>query len=86
MKQFDYIIKDPDGINAEPAVLLGKKVKEFEGTKVTVSKGESSTLATKLLGIIGLDAHCGDRITFTCEGGDEEGAALALQQLVSDYL
>lgn len=86
MKQFDYIIKAPDGIYAEPAVMLGKKVKEFDGTKVTVSKGESSALATMLLGLIELEAHCGDKITFTCEGGDEEGACIALQQLVSETL
>ncbi len=86
MKQFSYIIKDPDGIYAQPAVLLGKKVKEFTGTTVTVSKDGNSVLATKLMALIGLDAQCGDTITVTCEGGDEEGASKAIEELMNENL
>lgn len=86
MKQFEYKIQDPDGIQAQPAVLLGKKVKEFNGTTVTVSKSGNSVLATKLMALIGLDVRCGDTVTVTVEGGDEEGASTAIETLMNENM
>ena len=86
MKQFEYVIKAPDGIYSEPAVLLGKKAKEFSGTCVTISKDGIKVPATKLMALIGLEAKCGDRITVTVEGGNEEGASKAIEELMSETL
>lgn len=86
MRQFEYVIQNPDGLYAQPAVLLGKKVKEFDGAKVTVSKDGNSVLATRLMALIGLNAYCGDKITVTVEGGDEESACRAIETLLNENL
>ena len=43
MKEFQYVITDPEGIHARPAGLLVKKANEFE-SKVTIKKGEKLSL------------------------------------------
>lgn len=73
MKQFEYIIKDEIGIHARPAGLLAKKAKEFESI-ITIEKGDKSVVATKLMAVMGLGVKCGDSITVTVEGSDEETA------------
>ena len=86
MKQFDYIIKDPSGIDADPAVMLGKKAREFGGTSITVSKGENSALATKLMALIGLGAQCGDMVTVTVEGEQEDAAYKAIEEFMVENM
>ena len=86
MKQFEYTIKDPVGIHARPAGLLGKKAKEFEGTTVTIEKGDKSAAATKLMALMGLGVKCGDTIKFTVEGDDEEAAAKAIEEFMNANL
>ncbi len=73
MKKFEYIIKDEIGIHARPAGLLAKKAKEFESI-ITIEKGDKSVVATKLMAVMGLGVKCGDSITVTVEGSDEEAA------------
>ena len=86
MRQFDYIVTDPSGLYADPAVLLGKKVREFSDTVVTVSKGGNSAPATKLMALIGLGVKCGDLITISVEGGDEEKAAAVMEEYMVQIL
>lgn len=86
MRQFDYIVTDPSGLYADPAVLLGKKVREFSDTVVTVSKDGNSAPATKLMALIGLGVKCGDLITISVEGGDEEKAAATMEEYVVQIL
>ena len=86
MKQFEYVIKDPDGIYSEPAVLLGKKTKEFAGTFVTISKDGMAVPATKLMALIALEAKCGETITVKVEGGDEDAAVSSLEEFLNENL
>ncbi len=86
MKQFEYTIKDPVGIHARPAGLLGKKAKEFEGTVVTIEKGDKSAAATKLMALMGLGVKCGDTVTVKIEGGDEDAAAAAIEAFLNENL
>lgn len=73
MKTFNYVIKDEIGIHARPAGLLVKAVKGLE-SKVTVSKAGKSAEATKLMMLMGLGVKCGDEVTVTVEGADEDTA------------
>ena len=50
MKQFTYTITDPVGIHARPAGLLAKAAKALDST-VTITKGEKSAAATKLMAV-----------------------------------
>lgn len=82
MKQFDHIVRDPSGLYADPAVLLGKKAREFGDTVVTVSKDGNSAPATKLMALISLGVKCGDLITVSVDGGDEEKAIEAMEEFM----
>lgn len=78
MKQFDYTIKDEVGIHARPAGLLVKEVKKF-GSKVTIGKDGKTADGTKLMAIMGLGVKCGNTVTVTVEGADEDAACEALK-------
>ena len=77
MKQFDYTIQEAVGIHARPAGLLVKEVKKYKST-VTVIKGDKSSNALKLMALMGMGVKCGDTVTVTVEGEDEDTAAPAL--------
>ncbi len=85
MKTFNYTIKDEVGIHARPAGLLAKKAKEFEST-ITIQKGEKSVNATKLMMLMGLGVKCGETVTITVEGADEEKAAVEMEAFFNENL
>ena len=78
MKTFAYTIKDEVGIHARPAGLLAKKAKEYERT-ITLEKGGKTAVATKLMAIMGMGVKCGDTVSVTVEGADEEKAAAEME-------
>lgn len=85
MKQFTYTITDPVGIHARPAGLLAKAAKALDST-VTITKGEKSAAATKLMAVMGLGVKTGETITFTIEGGDEAASAAAMEQFCKENM
>ena len=86
MKQFQYVITDPIGIHARPAGLLVKAAKALDST-VTVEKvGGKSTVATKLMAVMGLGVKGGDAVTVTVEGGNEEASLQAMEQFFKENL
>lgn len=86
MKQFQYVITDPIGIHARPAGLLVKVAKELDST-VTVEKvGGTSTVATKLMAVMGLGVKGGDTVNVTIEGGNEEASLQAMEQFFKENL
>ena len=85
MKTFNYTIKDEIGIHARPAGLLAKTAKGFE-SEVTVEKGGKSVNASRLMALMGLGVKCGDTITVTVSGVDEEAAAKAIEEFLAANL
>ena len=79
MKTFEYTITDPVGIHARPAGLLVKEIKSFAGSAVTITKGEKSVNALKLMALMQMGIKCGDTAKVTVEGGDEEAVAAAIE-------
>ena len=79
MKAFEYTITDPVGIHARPAGLLVKEIKGHAGSTVTISKGEKSVNALKLMALMQMGIKCGDTVKVTVEGGDEEAVAAAIE-------
>ena len=53
MKEFKYIITDPEGIHARPAGELVKAAKGF-ASAIKITKGEKSADAKKIFGLMGL--------------------------------
>ena len=80
MKSFEYTITDPVGIHARPAGLLVKEIKTFAGSAVTITKGEKSVNALKLMALMGMGIKQGDTVKVTVEGADEDAAATAIEE------
>lgn len=73
MRAFTYTIKDELGIHARPAGMLAKTAKALD-SEITITKGEKTVGATKLMALMGLGVKCGDTITVTANGGNEDAA------------
>lgn len=73
MKTFAYTIKDELGIHARPAGMLAKAAKALD-SEITITKGDKTVGATKLMALMGLGVKCGDTITVTANGGNENAA------------
>ena len=86
MKSFDYVITDPVGIHARPAGILVKEIKKFAGSSVTITKGEKSVNALKLMALMGMGIKQGDTVTVAVEGGDEEAVAAAIEDFFKNNL
>ena len=82
MKTFDYVITDPVGIHARPAGMLVKAVKDLAGagSAITVTKGEKTVDARKLMALMGMGIRQGDTVKVTVEGADEDAAAAAIEE------
>lgn len=78
MKQFVYTVIDPVGIHARPAGILVKEVKNYQSA-VTIDKDGNSANALKLMALMRLGIKCGDTVTVTVDGADEDTAAPALE-------
>lgn len=85
MKVFTYVIKDKTGIHARPAGLLTKLAKSFE-SEIIIEKDKNRVNATKLMMLMGLGVRCGDTVTVTVNGSDEEEASRQLQAFFSQNL
>lgn len=86
MKQFTYTITDPVGIHARPAGVLSKQAKTLDST-ITIAKADGkSAAATKLMALMGLGIKCGETVTVTVEGGNEEANAAAMVQFFKENL
>ena len=79
MTSFNYTITDPVGIHARPAGLLVKEIKSFAGSAVTITKGEKSVNALKLMALMQMGIKQGDTVTVSVDGGDEAAVAAALE-------
>ena len=79
MKTFDYVITDPVGIHARPAGLLVREIKQYAGNTVTVTKGDKSVNALKLMALMGMGIKQGDTVTVGVEGPDEDAVAAAVE-------
>lgn len=85
MKQFEYVIRDEVGIHARPAGLLAKKAKEFR-SEITLEKGGKSAAASKLMAVMALGVKCGDRVSVTINGEDEEAASAEMEKFFRENL
>ena len=85
MKEFKYVITDPEGIHARPAGILVKQAAGYQST-VKIAKGEKSADAKRIFGVMGLGVKTGEEITITVEGADEDTAAGELETFFKENL
>lgn len=85
MKQFSYVITDPEGIHARPAGILVKQAATFASTIKIAGNGKEAD-AKRLLALMSLGIKKDMEVTFTVEGDDEEAAATALEAFMKENL
>ena len=85
MKEFNYVITDPEGIHARPAGILVKQAAGYQST-VKIAKGEKSADAKRIVGVMGLGVKTGEEVTITVEGADEDTAAAELETFFKENL
>ena len=85
MKSFEYVIKDSLGIHARPAGMLVKEVKKYE-SKITITKYGKEVDVSKLMALMALAVKCGDNVTVTCDGADEDVALTEMKKFFEENL
>lgn len=83
MKEFEFIVTDPQGIHARPAGLLVKEAKKFE-SNISVFKGARKGDLKKIFTIMALGVKQGETIKVQVEGADEEQAASAVEAFLKE--
>ena len=78
MKEFEFVVTDPQGIHARPAGLLVKEAKKFE-SNISVFKGARKGDLKKIFTVMALGVKQGEAIKVQVEGADEEQAASAVE-------
>ncbi|QYG86338.1 HPr family phosphocarrier protein [Citrobacter koseri] len=85
MKQFQYTIKDDLGIHARPAGLLVRLAIGFNST-INISKHDRLVNLKKIFSLMSLNVKCGDTVTITADGNDEQSAINTLQKFFQQNL
>lgn len=85
MREFNYIITDPEGIHARPAGELVKEAKKFE-SRITLMKDGKSGDCKKIFGLMGLAVKNGNEVTMTFDGADEDAACEAIEAFMKANL
>lgn len=85
MKNFSYVITDPQGIHARPAGLLVKSASAFNSS-ITINKDGKEVDAKRIIAVMSLGAKKGETITVTANGDDEGNAINTLEQFFKDNL
>ena len=61
MKEFKYVVTDPEGIHARPAGMLVKAVKEFS-CDIKIAKDGKAMNCKAIFGIMGLAVKQGEEV------------------------
>lgn len=80
MKNFEYIIKDEEGLHARPARLLVKEAEKLNSV-IMVDKCGQKCSAKKIFGIMALGIKKGDEVMVTVEGDSEESDYVIIKNL-----
>lgn len=78
MKQFSYVLTNPGALQSKPMGNLLKEASMFS-SRVSLINGAKAAVLKEARSVMGLDMHCGNRVTVTVEGKDEEAAVAAIQ-------
>ena len=83
MKEFEFVVTDPQGIHARPAGLLVKEAKKFE-SNISVFKGARKGDLKKIFTVMTLGVKQGETIKVQVEGADEEQAASTVEAFLKE--
>ena len=80
MKSITVTIHDKEGLHARPAGILNKAAKGFACTTTMTKEGKDADIK-RIFAIMGLKIKCGDVLTITCDGEDEDAAIAAIEEV-----
>ena len=83
MKEFEFVVTDPQGIHARPAGLLVKEAKKFE-SNISVFKGARKGDLKKIFTVMALGVKQGETIKVQVEGAAEEQAASTVEAFLKE--
>lgn len=78
MKQFSYVLTNPDALQTKSMGNLTREASRFS-SRMSLVNGAKAAALKELRAVMGLDMRCGSRVTVTVEGKDEEAAVAAIQ-------
>lgn len=85
MKEFTYVITDPEGIHARPAGELVKVAKGFQ-CDIKLTKDGKSGDCKKIFGLMGLAVKNGNEVIVTFDGEDEEAAYEGVSKFMQENM
>ncbi len=85
MKEFTYVLTDPEGIHARPAGALVKEAAAFKSA-VTIGKDGKDVDAKRIFGIMSLAAKQGQTVVLKADGEDEDAAIEKLSAFLKENL
>lgn len=85
MREFKYVITDPEGIHARPAGELVKAAKAFECV-IKLEKDGKAGDCKKIFGIMGLGVKKDNEVVITFDGADEDAASEAISKFMQENL
>ena len=65
--------------------MLAKTAKALD-SEISITKGEKTVGAVKLMALMGMGVKCGDTITVTVNGGNEEASEKAMKEFLEANL
>lgn len=85
MTEFNYVIKDAQGIHARPAGMLVKTAGKLS-SKITIQCNGKEADAKRLLAVMGMGVKCGNEITVKVEGENAEADAAQIKGFLEENL
>lgn len=85
MKEFKYVITDPEGIHARPAGELVKAAKAFQ-CSIKLAKDGKEGDCKKIFGIMGLGVKKDNEVVLKFNGDDEDAAYQAISKFMQENL
>ena len=79
------VIKNPTGLHLRPAGNLCKEAIQYK-CQIHFSFGNVTANAKSVLSVVSACVQCGDEVTFTCVGEDEEEALAAIVKAIESGL
>ena len=78
MKSFTYVITHPDGLDVHPAAALNREIRSYK-SDIVIHKGEKLATPRLFMQVLQLGIRCGETVTVTVEGENEEQEAKLLE-------
>ena len=85
MKEFKYIITDPEGMHARPATLFVKEASKYPCSILLHKEGREHD-AKRMFAVMSLGIKQGQEVVIRCEGEQEEAAAEAMNAFMREHL